>query len=136
MQQLQPSVWTTSPYRIRMRAKTPSQFPTELASLDEKLGDMGERLELVRKGRGLFKLMKDREMEKVSHAVSMGRRSDTASLTMQLCEEQLTAQMEEEAKRNAWAEPEVTSEVSLSNVNINDSAASPETSIHRRERWV
>ena len=48
-----------------MRAKTPSQFPTELASLDEKLDDMEERLELVRKGRGLFKLMQDREMEKV-----------------------------------------------------------------------
>lgn len=65
-QQLQTSVWMMSPYHVRMRAKTPSQFPTELASLDEKLDDMEERLELVRKGRGLFKLMKDREMEKVS----------------------------------------------------------------------
>lgn len=62
------SVWMTSPYHVRMRAKTPSQFPTELASLSEKLEDMGERLELVRKGRGLFKLMQDREMEKVKLA--------------------------------------------------------------------
>ena len=65
--QHQAGVWITSPYRVRLRAKTPLQFPTELASLDEKLEDMEERLELVRKGRGLFKLMQDREMEKVSH---------------------------------------------------------------------
>ncbi len=58
-----------SPYHVRMRAKTPLQFPTELASLDEKLEDMGERLELVRKGRGLFKLMEDREMEKVKKKI-------------------------------------------------------------------
>ena len=55
----------TSPYRLRLRAKTPSQFPTELASLEHKLDGVEERLELVRKGRGLFKLMRDREKEKV-----------------------------------------------------------------------
>ena len=59
----------TSPYRVRMRAKTPSQFPTELASLDEKLEGVEERLELVRKGRGLFKLMREREMDRVSQSV-------------------------------------------------------------------
>lgn len=58
-------------------------------------------------------------------------------LPLQLYEEQLAAQMEEEARRNAWTEPEVTSQVSLSNVNITASvngSASPEASILRRER--
>ena len=64
-QQQQAPVCTTSPYRLRLRAKTPSQFPMELARLDQKLEGVEERLELVRKGRGLFKLMRDRELEKV-----------------------------------------------------------------------
>lgn len=63
--QQQLPVCMSSPYRIHLRAKTPSQFPTELVGLDDKLEGVEERLELVRKGRGLFKLMKDRELEKV-----------------------------------------------------------------------
>lgn len=66
LQQQQLPVCMSSPYRLRLRAKTPSQFPTELASLEQKLDGVEERLELVRKGRGLFKLMRDREKEKVS----------------------------------------------------------------------
>lgn len=65
LQQQELPVCMSSPYRLRLRAKTPSQFPTELASLEQKLDGVEERLELVRKGRGLFKLMRDREMEKV-----------------------------------------------------------------------
>lgn len=119
-----------------MRAKTPSQFPTELASLDEKLEDMEERLELVRKGRGLFKLVQDRETEKVKLVTEFVANRIEIVFSHQLCEEQLAAQMEEEARRNAWAEPQVTSEVSLSNVNITsvNGSASPEASIIRRER--
>ena len=64
-QQQQLPTCMSSPYRLRLRAKTPSQFPTELASLEQKLDGVEERLELVRKGRGLFKLMRDREKEKV-----------------------------------------------------------------------
>ena len=65
LSQQQLAVCMTSPYRLRLRAKTPSQFPTELASLDQKLNGVEERLDLVRKGRGLFKLMKDRQTKKV-----------------------------------------------------------------------
>lgn len=133
----QASVWMTSPYRVRMRAKTPSQFPTELASLDEKLEDMDERLELVRKGKGLFKLMQDREMEKVILVTEFVHVwIENICAPVQLCEDQLAAQMEEETRRNAWAEPEVTSQVSLSNANVTSAngSASPEASVIRRER--
>lgn len=54
-----------SPYRVKLRAKTPSQFPTELANLDSKLVNVDTQLDLIRKGRGLFQLMKESEMEKV-----------------------------------------------------------------------
>lgn len=62
---------------------------------------------------------------------------DIKCICLQLCEEQLAVQMEEEARRNAWTEPEVTSQISLSNVNITASvngSASPEASVLRRER--
>ena len=126
----------TSPYRVRMRAKTPSQFPTELARLDKKLEGVEERLELVRKGRGLFKLMRDREMERVSQSVWGVELRSYYLIFQQLCEEQLVAQMEEDARRSAWAEPGVTSETSLSNVNITsvNGSASPEASVLKRER--
>lgn len=64
-QQQQVPVCTSSLHQLRLRAKTPSQFPTELASLEHKLEGVEDRLELVRKGRGLFKLMRDKEMDKV-----------------------------------------------------------------------
>lgn len=62
-----------SPYRVRLRAKTPSQFPTDLSSLDGKLDGVEGRLELVRRGRSLFKLMRDKETEKVACVLFMCR---------------------------------------------------------------
>ena len=53
-------------------------------------------------------------------------------------EEQLAAQMEEEAKRNAWAEPDITSDISLSDnaaASVNGSE-SPEHIVHKRERYA
>ena len=56
----------TSPYKVKLRAKTPSQFPSELANLDTALCQGDSRLESIRRGRGLFELMEKHEALKVS----------------------------------------------------------------------
>ena len=56
-------------------------------------------------------------------------------MLLQESEEELAALIEEEAKRNAWAEPDVSSQVSSSNIatSVNE-AISSEHNMLRRER--
>ncbi len=54
-----------SPYKVKLRAKTPSQFPSELANMTQALDQGSERLDCVKRGRGLFELIKKHEALKV-----------------------------------------------------------------------
>ena len=49
----------------------PSQFPTELAELAGEMREGHDRLEMVRKGHGLFQIMRDAEKEKVGLPVCL-----------------------------------------------------------------
>ncbi|KAL5496963.1 hypothetical protein EMCRGX_G013344 [Ephydatia muelleri] len=53
-----------APEKLPLRAKTSSQFPTQLLSLQETLENVETKLVLIRKGRGLFQLLKEAEIEK------------------------------------------------------------------------
>ena len=53
--------------KLQLRAKTSSQFPTQLLGLQETLGNVETKLALIRKGRGLFQLLKEAEIEKVTY---------------------------------------------------------------------
>ena len=53
------------PARIQLRERMPSQFPAELAGLPGEMREGYDRLEMLRKGHGLFQLMRDAEKEKV-----------------------------------------------------------------------
>ena len=57
-----------APEKLPLRAKTSSQFPTQLLSLQETLENVETKLVLIRKGRGLFQLLKEAEIEKVYSA--------------------------------------------------------------------
>ncbi|XP_064383088.1 uncharacterized protein LOC135331774 isoform X2 [Halichondria panicea] len=84
----------TSPYKVKLRAKTPSQFPSELANLDTALCQGDSRLESIRRGRGLFELMEKHE------ALKRDREAEQVKLA-------------EEGARNEWIEAELPSQVSL-----------------------
>ena len=59
------------PGGIQLRERMPSQFPTKLAGLEGEQRDGEARLEMVKKGHGLFKLMRDAETDKVGLPVCM-----------------------------------------------------------------
>lgn len=68
--QLQPANFS-SPYRVKLRPKTPSQFPTNLANLKQEVDLGNDRLESIRRGRGLFELLKKRIAQKVKGGVPL-----------------------------------------------------------------
>ena len=65
-----------SPGDIQFRNKTPSQYPTELVGLTSELREVEDRGKLVRRGRGLFTLMKNAEEEKVRRKKERKRERD------------------------------------------------------------
>lgn len=55
-----------SPYQVKLHSKTPSQFPTELLTLDQKLSDGDTQLEHMRRGRRLYTMVEREKERKVS----------------------------------------------------------------------
>lgn len=78
----------------RLRPRTPSQFPQQLAALSGELQSVDSRLDRVRRGRGLFTLVHDEELAK--EAVE----SEAANLELN-------------AHKNEWREAAILSATSL-----------------------
>lgn len=54
-----------SPYRLKLHSKTPSQFPNELLTLDQKVSEGQVQLAYMQRGRSLFGLTEEEKQKKV-----------------------------------------------------------------------
>ena len=81
-------------WKGRLRPKTPSQFPMQLADLSQELQGANSRRDKVKRGHGLFKLVRDEDQAKKAVA------SEAAAL-------------EANAHKTEWKEAAVLSAASL-----------------------
>lgn len=54
-----------SPYQVKLRSKTSSQFPSKLFHLQDKIKQGESQLSHMKKGRSLYKLMEEEQKKKV-----------------------------------------------------------------------
>ena len=54
-----------APSYQQLRARTPSQFPTELVPLGSRVREGNFKLELIRRGTGMFRLLEEAKHDKV-----------------------------------------------------------------------
>ena len=97
--------------KLPLRAKTSSQFPTKLLSLPDRLDNVETKLSLIRKGRGLFQLLKEAEIEKVCGVIKWNSRVVVNFIIPQEKEINLRFAKEAEAKLRDWKEGVVCQEL-------------------------
>ena len=54
-----------SPYNVKLHSKTPSQFPSELLCLSDKVKQGEVQLGHMKRGRSLFSLIEEEQRKKV-----------------------------------------------------------------------
>ncbi len=100
-----------SPYRVKLHSKTPSQFHTQLLTLNHKFSHGQAQLEQMQKGNGLFGLVEEDKKKKVRSAEYFFLQHLKTSL--QRLEEEAKQYQDQDARFKNWKEAEVATDIEI-----------------------
>ena len=104
-----------SPYRVKMHSKTPSQFPTDLLTLDQKVSEGQTQLEQMKKGSRLFGLIEEEKKKKVGEnlPLSLVFQMIGCYTDLQKMQEEAKLHQDQDIRNKDWKEAEVATEVQI-----------------------